>query len=242
MLFLLGAVACALTYYYRQAARGSHEVASSPAPARKPPQSPNAGKSVLIYPYSVIPGGVRSREELKAHMRNDTVVAAHFADFQIDKARIVKAEETKFVHVSYRIRDRIFWTSKAIKIPKGEALISDGQNVARTRCGNRVSATPEEPISGEEPTRESFDIPQLVRLESIPQLARLEIPELFGLDSGLQVPPISYLPAARSRIAPYYYRPLFVIQPDVVVPEPGTFSLLAGGLFLISVLRLFRKK
>jgi len=193
----------------------------------------------VVYPYSVIPGGVHSREELAANISSDRVVAAHFADFMVSQARIAKAEETKFVHVSYRIGDKVFWTAKTVKLPKGETLITDGRDVARTRCGNKVSAVPQEPVFEEEPAIETFDVPVI---------AKLETPELETIvESGLEPRDFSPLepviPIQRPNILPYYYRPLFVIRPpDMVVPEPGTLSLLIVGLTGFLLVRFIRKK
>jgi hypothetical protein len=243
---MLGVGACAIAFYFVQATRKSNEALSFKPPIvapstnfiRNPQPVIQDKRDKIVYPYSVIPGGVRSRNELAASIRDDKVIADHFADFDISQARIVKVEETKFVHVSYRIRDKVYWTAKAIKLPKGETLITDGRNLARTRCGNRVSVTPQQPIFKEEPALETIDTPQL---------ARLEMPELLNLESGLQVQPIPplepYLPVQTPKVVPYYYRPFFGLRrADVVLPEPGTLSLLAGGLVLIAAARHRRKK
>lgn len=200
------------------------------------PQMQPGENERYIYPYSVIPGGVASREELVARIADDPVVAAHYANFDVGQARIVKASETRFVHVAYRMQDKVYWTSKKLKIPEGEPLITDGRDTARTRCGNRVSAVPLEPVSEDEPAIETFDIPVLARLEA-PELPerRLQMHEF---------PPIaSHIPIQRPKILPYYYRPLFVVRPpSTVVPEPATLGLLAVGLAALVTYRIARKK
>ena len=243
-LFLLGTGSCLLAFIVTQQIRGptEHLLVNGPAPVPRPLpdwQLQPAKNERFIYPYSVIPGGVLSREELAASMSNDRVVAEHYAPFEVSQARIVKAEETQFAHVAYRVRNQVFWTSKKLKIPKGEALITDGSNVARTRCGNRVSAVPLEPVSEDEPAIETFDIPVL---------ARVDEPPLEGLpETGLDLrdfPVLEpYIPVQRPKILPYYYRPLFVVRtPDVVVPEPATLSLLAVGLIAFVTARFVRRK
>jgi len=119
-----------------------------------------------IYPYSVIRGGLQSREELSASIRNDDVVAEHYSDFDVSKAKIAPAPTTRAMYVSYRMGDTIYWTANKIQIPQGETLITDGTHEARTRCGNMLSDTPMTPLSGEEPDKESFDIPHVAELDT----------------------------------------------------------------------------
>jgi hypothetical protein len=197
----------------------------------------------VVYPYSVIPGGVRNRGELAANMSSDRVVAEHFADFSVGQARMVNLEVTRNVYVSYRIRDKVFWTSKTLKIPKGETLITDGRSFARSRCGNRISVEPQAPVSEEEPEPESFDIPVLARAEP-GELATLPP---SGLELREVTPVVPYFPVPPPKILPYYYRPLFVVSPppEILVPEPSGWSLLLTGLILLLALsfyKIFREK
>jgi hypothetical protein len=191
----------------------------------------------VVYPYSVIPGGVRSREELAASMSRDSVIAAHYADFKVSQARMVKADQPLLMHVSYRMQDQVYWTSKKVEIPEGETLITDGDEIARARCGNRVSAVPVEPISEEEPIIEIFDFPRMASMDTpdlgpIAQLS-LELREFSPFES-IPIEP---------NILPYYYRPLFVVsESSPVIPEAGTLSLLAIGLTGLLVFRFVRKK
>jgi hypothetical protein len=188
-----------------------------------------------VYPYSVIPGGVRSREELAAKMSEDKVVLEHFSDFQVSRARIVKAEETQFAYVSYRMDDQVYWTSKKLKIPEGETLITDGENCARTRCGNMVSPVPMEPVAEEEPMVETFDVPSI---------APVEIRELGPIAQvDLELREFSPFETLEPKILPYYFRPLFVIQPEgPYIPEPGTLVLLISGLGALLYLKLVKRK
>ena len=119
-----------------------------------------------VYPYSIIQGGIRSREELSANIRADKVVAKHYANFDVSKARIIKAPEARAMYVSYRLGDKVYWTAKKINIPQGETLITDGTLEARTRCGNMLSDTEMTPLSGEEPDAKFFDVPQVAKLDS----------------------------------------------------------------------------
>jgi hypothetical protein len=188
----------------------------------------------------VIPGGVLSREELASVIDSDPVVAEHYARFAVDQAKIIHASETQFMHVAYRLRNKVYWTAKKIKISKGESLITDGKDVARTRCGNMVSAVPMEPVLEEEPTVETFDMPLLAQVDA----PELELPPTIGQEfQDVPVPTLEpYIPVQRPTILPYYYRPLFVAKSDVVVPEPATFGLLAIGLATLVTVRLARRK
>ena len=205
-------------------------------PNYRPPQNDR-----IVYPFSVIPGGVRSREELASSIASDPVVARHYADFQVSQANIVRSEEPQFVHVSYRIRNNVYWTAKTVQIQKGETLITDGNISARTRCGNMVSVLPQEPISPEEPPIETFDVPIVAGAQPPPlNLARVPEPDL---EMNPNFPLTPYVTTQPPRILPYYYRPLFSMRtPGIDVPEPATISLMAIGLAGFIGIRILRKK
>lgn len=93
------------------------------------------------YPYSVIPGGAYSPAELRLVNQRDALVRSHYADFDIQNARLVVLTDRRYQYVSFRLKDHIFWTRHRLLIPKGEVLLTDGQHYARTRCGNRLSNT-----------------------------------------------------------------------------------------------------
>jgi hypothetical protein len=245
LLVLIGVGACIGAFVVNHQIRAPADQAAQfpQAPVFLPegiPQFQPAKIGRYVYPYSVIPGGVMSREELASVIGSDSVVAEHYARFAVGQAGVIRASETQFMHVSYRLRNKVFWTAKKIKIPKGETLITDGNEMARTRCGNMVSAAPQEPVSEEEPTVETFDVPLLAQVEA----PGLEIPPTISLDfPDVRVPAMeSYIPVQRPTILPYYYRPLFVIRPDVVVPEPSTLGLLAIGLITLVTVRLAHKR
>jgi hypothetical protein len=113
-----------------------------------------------VYPYSIIPGGVVSAAELRSAVAHDPVVAAHYAAFDLANARLVQVKEARSVYVSYRRGDDVFWTSKKLRLAVGETLITDGQHVSRTRCGNQVSDEPRMPVSlVGDPEPQTLDIP-----------------------------------------------------------------------------------
>ena len=121
-----------------------------------------------IYPYSVVDGGVHSVQELRNAIWRDPVVAKHYSNFKLDRAKVVEACAGGDFHVSYRIGEEIFWTKKRLKVAKGETLITDGTNFARTRCANLLSEAPQVKTSSDEPPPEVFDTPTLPSPEPVP--------------------------------------------------------------------------
>jgi len=121
----------------------------------------DARATTTVYAYSVIPGGAESVEHLRRVIDADPVVATHYEHFDLHAARIVPLPATKLAYASYRIGERIYWTSKRLRIPKGEFVITDGSHLARTRCGNQLSDTPMMAISTDEPSEAILDSPVL---------------------------------------------------------------------------------
>jgi hypothetical protein len=183
---------------------------SIPAPAAEPSR-PRPKR--FVYPYSVIPGGVRDGSELAEEVNRDPVVAAHYAGFSVGSARVVRLKQDVSAHVSYRIGPKVFWTAKKLRIPKGEEVLTDGEQMARTRCGNRISTTPLVPLYTEEPMPASFDVPVIAEVFS---------PE--DTPPGGSSPPPDSPP------------------PWSIVPEPASLVLLASGLAAFAVLRLIRAR
>lgn len=122
------------------------------------PVSAEASAQRAVYPYSVIPGGVVSSKELTAALHRDSVAAAHYSDFRASSARIMRLPKTRQVYVSYRLGDRVFWTSKRVTLAAGETILTDGSHLARTRCGNRISEVPG-PTSPAEPPLQAMNKP-----------------------------------------------------------------------------------
>jgi hypothetical protein len=162
-----------------------------------------------IYPYSVIPGGVFSQGELKARLQADSVARQHYAEFDVEHARLVSLTQDRFQYVSYRVHDKVFWTRKQLRIPRGEILLTDGKKFARTRCGNLLSETPQARVDGDEETS-MIDFPPLTKNSisdrriglltppeiQIPSEIPPQLTDLFALaappsDSTLQRPAMS---------------------------------------------------
>ena len=112
-----------------------------------------------VYPYSVVPGGVGDVRELKWVAEHDPIVAAHYAGFDYEHARMVRLVLARTAFVSYRIGNHVYWTRRRITLHKGEKLITDGKITARARCGNRVEEVPQQATSSSEPPAAKFEAP-----------------------------------------------------------------------------------
>ena len=181
------------------------------------------------YPYSVIPGGAYSPAELQNSASKDNIVRAHYADFDLKSARVVTLAADRFQYVSYRVKNNVYWTRTKLRIPKGEVLLTDGVNFARTRCGNRLSNVPHQQYSVPAPPTKALSLPPFspkllasgeVSLPPAPTLA--ELPETLGLAFDLPgvapyVPPAPPIPGNTAENWP----PVYVIPP----PSPITPGL-----------------
>ena len=112
------------------------------------------------YPYSVIPGGVYSPAELRFAVGSERVVREHYAGFNLSAVRLVTLNQDRLQFVSYRRGDHVFWTSKKLWIRKGEVLLTDGTNYARTRCGNRLCVNLQGHVDPHEPSAALLSLPE----------------------------------------------------------------------------------
>jgi len=113
----------------------------------------------IVYPYSVVPGGVISADELREAATHDASVAEHYAGFDYRRAKVIEVDRPRLVYLSYRRGGQIFWTRKQASLHPGEKLLTDGRITARTRCGNRVSVLPQANTSAHEPLIAELDRP-----------------------------------------------------------------------------------
>jgi hypothetical protein len=160
-------------------------VASRPHTTESLSEWPGVRTLRAVYPYSVIPGGIRSAQELQRDISADPVVRAHYAGFDLSKAHMIRLQQEQLVYVSYRIGNEVYWTKHRLKLKKNEAVITDGTHTARSRCGNRLSETPVLPTSPKEPAILAMDtagLPELVPSdgpnapEGVPPLLATQLP------------------------------------------------------------------
>lgn len=220
-----------------------------------------------VYPYSVIPGGVQSATEFREALLRDPVAAAHYARFDVSRVRILELEDEKTAYVSYRIKDRIFWTTRKMRLLRGEKVITDGVNYARARCGNRISQVPQAGSSPHEPPPEELERPFTFAdrtwtpvafryfspsAEPIPEGAEGaaapspsetpgSAPSSFDLVSGGH-PSAKYKGKSCSSPISSPNAPCKPPKPLAVVPEPGTLLLISTGLAFFVFLQVGDRK
>jgi PEP-CTERM motif len=202
-----------------------------------------------VYPYSVVPGGLKGPDDLRYAALRDYVVRRHFSHFDYSRARLVRATEAREVYLSYRIRDTVFWTRRRIRLHVGELLLTDGKITARARCGNQISDAAKPEVSNEEPAEDVLDQP-VTAIESAPSMPMRPMLAPPDLPSGEPLPPklfaggffFPYLPNGVT-FFPEHSKHCPVGEVDIdghcrphkkpVVPEPSTMVLIASGLALI---------
>ena len=200
-------------------------------PAR--PSSLVRGENRLVYPYSIIPGGIKTLADLKLAMADDPVVARQFQGFNFQHARLVQVAQHESMYVAYRVGQKVYWTRKKLALHRGETLVTDGNITARTRCGNRISTAPLNVGSPVEPPEEAFNQPYGAMIAAPPT-------DPMQADPG-PIPMIPTSVAKKSRrwwVLPLFAAPVAAIphsdsssgSPLAVTPEPGMSLLLISGL------------
>lgn len=275
-LLLLVPAVLLVTFFALRHERPSDTVAvSAPAPllqtnwqtAFDPSASASPASRRAVFPYSVIPGGVRDANELHSAAAMDPVVAEHYSDFRIARAHTIRLDRPTAMFVSYRMNNHVYWTRNRMTIPAGETLISDGESYARVRCGNRLSPIAALPVSISEPPTEKLESPDFVP----PLLANLMPSEEFGaFPYPANLPGFPALPSSgtiASGPPPVGFPPIFPPgnlppsgnttgppsgpptgppsgppTPPVSTPEPGSLTLLLCGAFFFGALWAFIRK
>lgn len=206
----------------------------------------------VVYPYSLIPGGVHGPEELRLVSARDTVVAAQFGGFAYERATMVRLKQPKLVYLAYRLKDRVYWTKKKVRLVAGETLITDGKMMARTRCANPVSEHTQGPYSSQEPAAEKFEKPvdgndgtaARIPYPSASEealLSRALLPGVIPAVPPVVAPPVPVAPVAHAAKG-WFIPPLIPpipggssssstpALPPGVTPEPSTILLISTGL------------
>jgi len=212
-----------------------------------------------VYPYSVVPGGVKDVQELKWAVEHDPTVGAHYAGFDFRHARLLRVAMDRSAYLSYRIGNRVYWTRHRVSLRKGEELITDGKITGRTRCANRVEEQPQQATSSSEPPAANFEEPAhpatafagppvpfesaLLNRSPIPGLGPappLSLYDPFGSGTWVPIAPpelpsvcgVGKKPKGGSGGKKGKGNPCGESSGGTV-PEPGTWLLVASGLGLI---------
>ncbi len=235
-----------------RAANAANLPLTSPEPDRPDSRFDAATGSRTLFPYSVIPGGVESAEELRNALGHDPIAAAHYAGFDVSQTHVVQLASDEEMYASYRLNNHIYWTNKKLKLLKGETVITDGRNMARTRCGNRLSATAEAPTAAKQPldmTLGPLALPDLAAARPIALPMALPFPGASSLlapgsGSGGGTFTTPYFPvvgggsSARNAIIPPTTPPTIPpttppTSPPVATPEPDSLVLTAAGILIV---------
>ena len=194
---------------------------------------PNTARVMrAIYPFSVVPGGVNDSQDLAESMAHDPVARRHYEGIQPDRLWPMRAPSNMLAYVSYRKGNSVYWTDHQVKIAEGELLLTDGTNLVRGRCGNRVSFKRPTPLpkSAVPPEGPPPDIVFETPLPGIsPPVITSPPPPEIAVQHGSPSPPFSPPPTVCCGSSP----------PPAVVPEPSTFVLLGSGL--LTAVGFFRK-
>lgn len=245
----------------------SYVLVRNPAPQRviadAPPDSPDAGTVIRaesagapvrpVYRHSVVPGGVRSPEEIEYVIQRDHVVAAHYKGINPQLMRNERLQTPLRAHVSYRLGDKVYWTKKPVQLPVNEPVMTDGKTTIRERCGNLISMEPLAPASDEEPPLPSFDLlmdpmqfawmrldytpPGIPAKPTPPPPARLSVPGPIGAPLLRSTRRPEGPPSTRSVDPPA--GTVTPVETPMPVPEPNTLTLfgLAGAAGVAHYLR-----
>lgn len=159
--------------------------------------SVQAGRNRVVYPYSLVPGGVRSPEELRS--RPDAYARKFYGNLDYRTATMWRSYGGDYYN-SYRVGNRIYQKTVRSHIGAGELLVkverSTGEPVfIKARCGNllldRISAPselrslqPSDEILGDAPENSTPRNPKLIVLlpksPQPPDLAHIQATAEWG--------------------------------------------------------------
>lgn len=189
-----------------------------------------------VYPYSLIPGGVESAAELQTYSAVDRTLADHYSGLG-DGLVITKVDQDQRLYASYRVADAIYWTKNRIVVHAGEDILSNGKDMVRARCGNRLSNIAQTPVRQFEPPPVYTDrfIPEIVVLQPpsviepyvppmLPDFPLVAPPERTG------TPPALESGGGRTGVPPAILTGGGKVPTGIYVPEPDSWMLLLIGL------------
>jgi hypothetical protein len=180
-----------------------------------------------VFPFSVIPGGVRTRMELTDAIARDGVVAAHYRSISTGAVRSEEVKEDRLAYMSYRMGNKIYWTKHKIRLKQGETILTDGVTQIRARCGNCIALQPMLPTSDTEPEAAQFDAltapPSYVETPAPLETAELGAGQFHPSDVTLGTEGLNMLPLGSELAA----APSFaggIVPTTPVADSPGSSS------------------
>lgn len=153
----------------------------------------------LIYAYSIVPGGVTGAEEARRAVASDPVVGEHYRGLDLARLRLTTLDAEKLAYVSFRKGDQVYWTTKKVRLPAGETVLTDGANLVRARCGNRISDASMSKTTPQEPALVELDTPLLpggpmAPLGTPPALEQARLLTLGTPPQLPEMPPLAEVP------------------------------------------------
>ena len=179
--------------------------------------APDARAERSVYPFSVIPGGIASLDDVLNSVQRDPVVAQHYRDLSPIDMHFERLPVPIQVYASYRVGHSVFWTQHRIVVPRGELVLRDDSHFIRARCGNRLAfALP--PEANEPSKKPPFEPPDEVFDYGMPALWNFP---------GEPVPVVQDVPRTNTVATPPASQPRFWPPP---VPTPVWSGPIASGI------------
>jgi hypothetical protein len=106
--------------------------------------------------YSIVPGGVHSAEDVDRAAKGDPVVGKHYSNVSVSQLTSSRTAAARDAFVSYRVGDQIYWSSGKVRLPEGEAVLTDGSTTIHARCGSLLSDGSAAPTLSREPVLSAY--------------------------------------------------------------------------------------
>lgn len=199
---------------------------------------------------------IASPEDFRKTVRNDPVLAAHFADFRWESASLGRQDRPVWTYVSYRKDNVIRRTRRPVRLPAGDGYITDGRHVVRTYCCNDyVIAPPPEEVAAASPGTpvERVDAPPRRAsgaavdppyhpLDDSPAKVVESFEDHPGQPRRYPYPPTYFSTHPPPPPHGTYSSSTVNPPPPVVAPEPGTIYLVGMAVGAYGLFRLIRRR